>query len=367
VTAGAVWDHIIGQDRAVDVLRRAAERPVHAYLLAGPAGSGLEDVARALAASLLCPNGGDGDCSVCRRVLAGRHPDSVEIEPEGTSILREQAADIVESAVRSPFETDRKVIILFEAERMNETAENKLLKTFEEPPPTTVFVLVTSAPDELLPTVLSRCQRIDLHALTEPTVAAILERERVLPADAEAAARLAGGRLDRARLLAGPFVPLRSAFVEAARSLTGTGAAAGRAAASVAAAAQAAVATTTEAHRAEREALEEDLTAHHYEQAAINAQVRRMKQRHDRRERRARTDALMEGLAAMESVYRDALVSAIGGEVLDPSLGPLPLSPQSCLRALDELSRVRTVLVDHSAVNEGLLMEHLLFHLPAAV
>ena len=165
-----VFDRIVGQERAVEVLRRAVARPVHAYLLAGPAGSGLEDVARALAASLLCPNGGDGTCSVCRRVLLGRHPDAVEVEPEGTFLLREQAADIVDAAVRSPFETDRKVIILFEAERMNETAENKLLKTFEEPPATTVFVLVTAAPDELLPTVLSRCQRIDLHALTELSV-----------------------------------------------------------------------------------------------------------------------------------------------------------------------------------------------------
>src|SRR5262249_44702068 len=83
-----VFDRTAGQDRAVDVLRRAAERPVHAYLLAGPAGSGLEDVARCLAASLLCPSGGDGTCEVCRRVLLGRHPDSVEIEPEGTYLLR---------------------------------------------------------------------------------------------------------------------------------------------------------------------------------------------------------------------------------------------------------------------------------------
>jgi DNA polymerase-3 subunit delta' len=299
-------------------------------------------------------------------VLAGRHPDSVEIEPQGTSILREQAADIVETALRSPYETERKVVLLFEADRMNETAENKLLKTFEEPPASTFFVLVTSAPEELLPTVLSRCQRIDLAALTEDVVREILARDGVPPSEAVVAARLSGGRLDRARLLAGPGAALREAFVAAARSLDGSGGAVARAAASLAAAAQSAGAEVAERHRVERETLEAELSAQHYEQPAITAALRRLKQRHDRRERRARTDALMEGIAALESVYRDALVATVGGPLLDDA-EPMALSGPSCLRALDELARVRGVLVEHSAVNEGLLMEHLLLQLPPAV
>ena len=97
-----VFDRIVGQDRPVEVLRRANDRPVHAYLLAGPAGSGLEDVARCLAASLLCPHGGDGTCSVCRRFFLGRPPGCGGDRARGDVDPREQAADIVEAAVRSP-------------------------------------------------------------------------------------------------------------------------------------------------------------------------------------------------------------------------------------------------------------------------
>jgi DNA polymerase-3 subunit delta' len=77
---------VVGQDRAVEQLRAAARSPVHAYLLVGPAGTGKRAAARAFAAELLCPNGGDGTCDVCRRVLAGVHPDVVVVEREGAAM-----------------------------------------------------------------------------------------------------------------------------------------------------------------------------------------------------------------------------------------------------------------------------------------
>ena len=236
------------------------------------------------------------------------------------------------------------MIILFEAERMNETAENKLLKTFEEPPATTVFILVTAAPDELLPTVLSRCQRIDLHALTESTVAAILARQSSQrrwrtwpPAWPEVASTAA-------RLLAGPGAPSRTAFVEAVRSLDGFGGSAGRAAASMTAAAQAAVATITDEQEQARAGGPRggDVVAplrgggHRHAGAADEAAPRPPR-------RRARTDALMEGLTAVESSppatpwWRRSAARPWGsvGDGVAPVAAVLPEGPRRAVAGAD--------------------------------
>ena len=163
-----MWERVAGQERAVGLLRRAAERPVHSYLLAGPHGSGVEEGARCFAAALIAP---DGDERAWDLVLRGRHPDVVEVDPPESMLRVETAKVIVEEAHRSPIEGDRKVIVLFDAERLNEAAANKLLKTIEEPPATTHIVLLSAAPDELLATIRSRCQRIDFGTLSEARLA----------------------------------------------------------------------------------------------------------------------------------------------------------------------------------------------------
>src|SRR5262249_7776885 len=156
------------------------------------------DAARSFAADVIVPG---GDLRVQELVLRGMHPDVVEFEPEGNQILVAQAEAIVREAHRAPIEAERKVVALLEADRLNEQASNKLLKTIEEPPARSTIVLVTSSPDELLETVRSRCQRIDLAPLPEAALRDALLAE---DADAEAAAlaaRLAGGRLDRGRAM----------------------------------------------------------------------------------------------------------------------------------------------------------------------
>src|ERR687885_258120 len=198
-----MWDGVIGQEQAVGRLRRAGERPSHAYLLAGPRGAGVFEAARCFAAALVCPEGACGTCNACRRARSARHPDVIEVEPAGTFVVVDQIEEIMKEAFTSPFEAERKVIIVTEADRMNEPAANKLLKTLEEPPARTHFLLLSEAPDELLPTVRSRCQRIDFAALSDAAVAAALVSSGVDPDLAAAPARLASGRLDRARALAG--------------------------------------------------------------------------------------------------------------------------------------------------------------------
>src|SRR4051794_41890562 len=82
---------VVGQDRAVAELRAAAAKPVHAYLLVGPPGTGKRAAARSFAAALLCPNGGDGSCETCRRVLGGLHPDVIVKERQGGRITVDDA------------------------------------------------------------------------------------------------------------------------------------------------------------------------------------------------------------------------------------------------------------------------------------
>jgi DNA polymerase-3 subunit delta' len=198
---------------------------VHAYLLVGPRGSGVERAARDFAVLLL---GIDEDERGRRLVERGVHPDVVEFEPAGASyrVKDDVRERILPEAARAPIEADRKVLILFEAERLrgnqNESA-NAMLKPLEEPPDRTVVILVTSAPDDLLATIRSRCQRIDFDSVADDAIAAALEREG-LPADTAAgAAALSGGQLARARELAGPLSEVRAAFAAAPARVDGRG------------------------------------------------------------------------------------------------------------------------------------------------
>ncbi len=365
----AVWDGVIGQEQAVDRLRRAVERPSHAYLLAGPRGSGVLEAARCFAAALVCPDGGCGACNACRRARSSRHPDVIEVEPAGTFVVVDQVEEMMKEAFTSPFEAERKIIIITEADRMNEPAANKLLKTLEEPPARTHFLLLSEAPDELLPTVRSRCQRIDFAALSDADVTAALVASGIEPEAAAAAARLASGRLDRARSLAGPapgaakaagtgaesaagvgLAPLRAAALEVAGSLDGTGAAAALGAEALQSVLTDGLAGLERDQKAEAKALEKELTEAGYPDRLARRLRRDLEQRQTRAARRARTDALAEIVTALERFYRDALVAGSGAAVA----------------ALDACAQARQVIVARTAINEALLLEHLLVHLPPA-
>jgi DNA polymerase-3 subunit delta' len=158
----------IGQDRVTDLLRRAIERDrvPNAYLFSGPPGAPLLDTATALACALNCQRGrGEacGECEQCSKIVQGFHPDVV-------TLVREGAANIVPiESVRNqviariglpPHEAQTRVFIVEEATAMAPPAANALLKTLEEPPARTLFVLCTTAPEQLLPTIRSRCQRV---------------------------------------------------------------------------------------------------------------------------------------------------------------------------------------------------------------
>jgi DNA polymerase III subunit delta' len=356
-----VWSRVVGQDRAVALLRRAAERPAHAYLLVGSRGSGVEEAARCFAAAVVAP---DGDERAIDLAVRGAHPDIVEIDPSTNLIVLSDAQQIVVEAHRSPIEGARKVIIVFDAERLNDQAANKLLKTLEEPPATAVLVLVTAGADQLLATIRSRCQRVDFAFLNHESVVAALVGGGVDPERAELLARLAGGRLDRARSLDSRLAPVRESFVAATSGMNGTGASVAAHSELLQESLKAAVADLEASQAAETADLEADLEAAGYPDRTRTAQMRRLEEHHKRVHRHARTEALIEGITALETVYRDALAGT-SVPALNADRPLLALDARACGRALDACRDARQALIEHNP-NESLMLERLLLHLPAA-
>jgi DNA polymerase-3 subunit delta' len=214
------------QEPAVTALAAAlrSDHLAHAWLFTGPEGVGREKAAVGLAQALVCPKApgvGCGVCAVCARVGSRNHPDVIWVMSEDEQVRRKVAGkgdfdgkasrDIRVDQIRKlqdrlslkALEGKRKVAILVGAHALNAQAQNALLKTLEEPPAGTVLVLITSAPDKLLPTIRSRCTRAAFRPL--PT-AFIAERLLALvkgldPATAHTMAVMAGGSLERAQAL----------------------------------------------------------------------------------------------------------------------------------------------------------------------
>lgn len=205
------WHKIIGHRKPIARLRTLLreQRLPHALLFAGPEGVGKLRVAHALAASLLCLGDGElpcGRCASCRALLAedGAHPDFIEIHPEGKSVksIRIDAIRQMQTeAARRPTLSRRRVVIIDDAQYMNEAAENGLLKTLEEPTGAVTFLLVTSAKTALLDTIVSRCMTVGFGPLPAAQLAEALRARGIAAQDAEELASLSDGSFHRALLL----------------------------------------------------------------------------------------------------------------------------------------------------------------------
>ena len=205
------------QDEAKRLLRAAlTEGPAHAYLFHGPPGVGKRRAALAFAAELL----GGGEPGA--RVERGSHPDLYLLEPVGDQIRIDDIRALRRDLHMRPFEADRRVYLVLDADTMNEDAADALLKDLEEPPPYAVIVLVADDLGPLPETIRSRCQLVPFRRLSERAVReAIGQRAPGLSAnEVTALARVAAGRLDRVeRLLDPEAVKRRAALLEVARSV----------------------------------------------------------------------------------------------------------------------------------------------------
>ena len=207
-TLGLSWEQLKGQEQAAARLRQELlqHRVAHAYLFEGPPGVGKEAAALNFATALNClAQDGDacGRCSSCLKAAAGNHPEIQVVSPQGNSFKIKQVREMQEALGYALPEGLHRVVLVREAETLTPEAANALLKTLEEPPSRTVFILIASRPEMLPATVLSRCRRLSFQPLPEALLKEVLLGEGYSGAALEFAVRLAGGSLAKARDLAG--------------------------------------------------------------------------------------------------------------------------------------------------------------------
>ncbi|WP_122819711.1 DNA polymerase III subunit delta' [Varibaculum vaginae] len=219
----SVWDQIVGQKAAVAVFEAAARaarslreagsddaalarQMAHAWLITGPAGAGRSVAALAFAAALQCEDPqtpGCGTCPECNRVLKNTHPDVKVVTTERLIIKIDEIASLVTLAQQAPAGGKWRVILMEDADRMVERSSNLLLKAIEEPPPRTVWLLCTTQPGDVLPTIRSRCRHLSLVTPSVEEVAQLLvEREGIAPDTARQAAAMSQSHIGVAKSLA---------------------------------------------------------------------------------------------------------------------------------------------------------------------
>jgi DNA polymerase III subunit delta' len=319
-----VWNTLVGQRRPIEVLRGAAggRGMTHAWLFTGPPGSGRSNAAIAFAAALQCrpadgAETGCGVCHECHTVLAGSHADVSVVRTEKLSIGVDEVRDLVRRSALAPVGRRWQIMIVEDADRLTEQANNALLKAIEEPSPHTVWILCAPTVEDLLPTIRSRCRLLTLSTPTTEEVAGFLRAaDRIEEPLATYAARASQGHIGRARALARdePTRKRRRDIVAIPGRLASLGACL-RAAESM-----------VEVARAEAEAITTELDAR--EKADLDASygvvergrrpreygpaLKRLEDAQRTRAKRRVLDVVDRGLMDLVSVYRDAIALATG-------------------------------------------------------
>ena len=378
----SVWAELTGQQGAIAVLRAAAAAEpggvanggnamTHAWLLTGPPGSGRSNLAFAFASALLSHAGADGDEATDRQVQARTHPDLSVLATEKVIITIDEVRELVRSAQYSPSVGRYRVLVIEDADRMTERTSNLLLKSLEEPPDRTVWVLCAPSDADLLPTIRSRVRTVRLTVPTIGDVAELLvHRDGIEPQLAEQAARHAQSHIGMARRLAtnADARSRRDETLDLALGIRSISAAVLGAARLVQIATEDGKAITEERDAEEREHALRSLGVEPGGTIppALRAQLRALEEDQKRRATRSLRDGLDRILVDLLSLYRDVLMLQLGSAAplvnreREAALGEVARSttPADTLRMMDAVAESRTRI--DANVNPTLALEAML-------
>ncbi|MFC2620747.1 MAG: DNA polymerase III subunit delta' [Pauljensenia sp.] len=371
----SVWSSLVGQGDAVAKLSEAAAsaRAIvasragsaaqedarsmsHAWLITGPPGSGRSVAARAFAAALQCTGEevGCGTCPGCRTTMGRTNADVLFAATETSIINVETARSLVLQAQSSPSQGLWRVIVVEDADRLGEAGANALLKAIEEPPEHTVWLLCAPSPEDMIATIRSRCRHLGLRIPTANAVADLLVREGVAtPEVALEAARAAQSHIGLARALAADpeMRARRRAIVTAPVSVRSVGEAVLAADRLLETAKAQADAQVSERNAREKAELLRQLGMEEDERAtkASRTLIRQLEEDQKRRSKRALTDAIDRALIDLLAIYRDVLMTQVGGdgELINTDLADLVRSiadestPRQTLSRVDHIETAR--------------------------
>ncbi|WTB89533.1 DNA polymerase III subunit delta' [Streptomyces cellulosae] len=373
-----VWDDLVGQERVSEQLAAAARdadafvtaaasdepppeasRMTHAWLFTGPPGAGRNQAARAFAAALQCVSPdralggapGCGFCDGCHTALVGTHADVSTVAAVGAEILVKDMRDTVRKSFTAPANGRWQVILVEDAERLNEKSANAVLKAVEEPAPRTVWLLCAPSVEDVLPTIRSRCRHLVLSTPSVDAVADMLvRREGIEPDVAASVARATQGHVDRARRLAtDPDARARRAAVlKLPLRVEDVGGALRAAQELVDAAAEDAKQLAEEMDGKETEDLKAALGAAQGGRLPRGTAgvVKDLEDMQKRRRTRTQRDSLDVALADLTSFYRDVLALQLGSRIAlantdaEDTLERLARSstPESTLRRIEAIA-----------------------------
>ena len=206
------FDEVVGQQPIIQTLKNAIvqNRIAHAYLFCGPRGTGKTSIAKIFAKMLNCEDESNkpcGKCTNCKMVQNGSHPDIIEIDAASNNGV-DEVRNLIDKVKYAPMQGKYKVYIIDEVHMMTTGAFNALLKTIEEPPAHVVFILATTEPNKVIPTIISRCQRFDFNKVYEKDIEkrlSIVCKEEKIEIDPEAISLIAqladGGMRDSLSIL----------------------------------------------------------------------------------------------------------------------------------------------------------------------
>ncbi len=301
-----VFDHVLEQDEVVRQLQISAQDPLHAYFFVGPRGSCRWEAAKGFAA-LILTSGLDSENSdrAMNLVLRGEHPDLMRVAPTGNQYRDEEVQILINEASRTPVESKKKIIVADRFHTANATSVGRLLKTLEEPPPSTIIILLgENIPDEQI-TIASRCMTLEFQPISSSAISAWLLEQGFDNENTQTVALASGGDLHRAKdLMNDPHVTQRfTMWKTIPNRLNETGHVVAQIVDEIQNSIDEAQAMIDERHRQEIEALRE-----HEESFGIRGSGRKdLETSHKREIRRFRVDEIQFGLTTLANAIRGQL------------------------------------------------------------